>query len=158
MIIALQVKMSKLSVCCTNFIGQILVYSLSRTLSVRCKWGKSAGEISLVTGAQTPYTCCQQDLALTLRAARDKKPKRGTRRGRRRDREMGEEKDREGRRHRGRVDLSREGNQSSAEGAEDFKEALCLGSGFSLSLNPSNFHVLYHSRRKSPQKQQWGST
>lgn len=28
---------------------------------------------------------------------------------------------------------------------EDFKEALCLGSGFSLFLNPSNFHVLYHS-------------
>lgn len=28
---------------------------------------------------------------------------------------------------------------------EDFKEALCLGSGFSLFLNPSNFHVLYRS-------------
>lgn len=47
---------------------------------------------------------------MTLRGAREKKPKTGTQRGRSSDREMAEEKDREGGRHRGRVDLSREGN------------------------------------------------
>lgn len=47
-------------------------------------------------------------------------------------------------RGRKKTNLSREGNQSCAE---DSEATFCLGSGFSLCLNPSNLYVLYHSRQ-----------